>query len=410
MLGPDHVRVRRKGDELILPPFDKKRRARAVALAEELLLIAQELCGQRKSAFTEAFAAIEHKPSERRMLDGLGKLLLDACETQMPTGVDAVALRRALFERAARERRALDAGGELDRHRVLEAVGAEFGLIAEAVDEALYSDLASEERVVRVPSLRAEHLAEDYERSSRQAILLRAVRVTADVVCRSPSAYRTLFGKLKFRRLLHRIERTERGYRIVIDGPHSLFDSVTKYGLGLALVLPALEAVDELRLTAELRWGRRRERLTFRYETRSGGGADEAPALSSDVAALLEAFESLSTPWRAAPAERVFDVPGLGVCVPDLTFTHAETGEQVHLEALGYWSRDAAFRRAELCLGGLREPIVFALSSRLRVSEEILDERSASALYVYKGVMSARAVERRLDELRARLCAERRVV
>jgi len=406
MLGPDHVRVRRQGDQLTLPAFDKKRRARAEELAAELLALAESLAGERRAALEEAFAGVECRPSERRLVQGLGKLLLDACQIESPRGVDAVALRRDVFERAARARREERA---LDRRAVLEAAGQGVGLGPEQVEEALYSDLPSEERVVRVPALQPAALAEEYERAARQAILLKAVRVTADVVCRSPGAYRALFGKLKFRRLLHRIERTERGYRIVIDGPHSLFDSVTKYGLALALVLPALEAVDELRLTAELRWGRRRERLVFRHETKGGATGDEL-ALSEDAAALLQAFAGLETPWRVAPAERVFDVPGLGVCVPDLTFTHSVNGAVVHLEVLGYWSRDAAFRRAELVRGGLPEPILFALSSRLRVSEEILDESSASALYVFKGVMSARAVERRLDALGARLCAGPRVV
>ena len=38
------------------------------------------------------------------------------------------------------------------------------------------------------------------------------------------------------------------GYRIEIDGPYSLFESVTKYGLELALLLPALEACDSVQL------------------------------------------------------------------------------------------------------------------------------------------------------------------
>lgn len=404
MLGPDHVRVRRQGDELLLPAFDKKRRAAAVALATEVIAAAHECQGQRRRALEEAISAIECRPSERRMVDGLGKLLLDGCEIESPQTVDVGALRRAVFERAARERRALPEGVPLDKTAVLREAGASFGLEPEAVDEALYSDLASEARVTRVPAFTPEGLADAYERGARQAILLKAARVTADVVCRSPSAYRALFGKLKFRRLLHTIARTERGYRIVIDGPHSLFDSVTKYGLSLALVLPSLEAADELRLTADLRWGRRRERLTFRYEMRNPADAGD-PAMNDDVSGLLEAFAGLRTPWQATPAERILDVPGLGVCVPDLTFTHRESGRQVHLEVLGFWSRDAAFRRAELAAGGLPEPVLFAVSSRLRVSEEILDEKTASALYVYKGVMSPRAVARRLDDIHARLCA-----
>ena len=43
---------------------------------------------------------------------------------------------------------------------------------------------------------------------------------------------------------------------------------------------------------------------------------------------------------------------------------------------------------------GLAERILFAVSSRLRVSEELLEEGSLGALYVYKGAMRPRAVSR----------------
>ena len=48
---------------------------------------------------------------------------------------------------------------------------------------------------------------------------------------------------------------------------------------------------------------------------------------------------------------------------------------------------------------GLTHKMLFAVSTRLRVSEEVLDEHASSALYVYKGTMSARAVAGRLDRL-----------
>ncbi len=66
---------------------------------------------------------------------------------------------------------------------------------------------------------------------------------------------------------------------------------------------------------------------------------------------------------------------------------------------MGFWSRDAVFRRIELCEAGLGAAILFAVSSRLRVSEELLDDESSAGLYVYKKTMSARAIEKRLDTL-----------
>jgi predicted nuclease of restriction endonuclease-like RecB superfamily len=73
----------------------------------------------------------------------------------------------------------------------------------------------------------------------------------------------------------------------------------------------------------------------------------------------------------------------------------------VYLELMGYWSRDAVFRRVELVERGLEERIVFALSSKLRVSEQVLDSEHA-ALYVFRGKPSARAVEQKLNEVARR--------
>ncbi|MDB4988782.1 MAG: hypothetical protein JWN04_3960, partial [Myxococcaceae bacterium] len=82
----------------------------------------------------------------------------------------------------------------------------------------------------------------------------------------------------------------------------------------------------------------------------------------------------------------------------DLRFLHSETGEVAYLEVMGYWSRDAVWKRIELCDKGLTQRVIFAVSSRLRVSEEVLGDATSSELYVYKGALSAREVLRRLGE------------
>jgi len=285
---------------------------------------------------------------------------------------------------------------------VLGAAAEARSLTVPEVEQALYADLKGEQTLQSIGALGAEALVDRYDRGQVQAVLLRAVRVRCDVTCREPAAYRQLFRELKFRRLLYKIEeRPAGGYHLEIDGPFSLFESVTKYGLELALVLPALEACDTLSLVAEVRWGKDRKPLTFRYAhaTRKDDGDDapSAPRLRDDVATLLEAFAELDTPWEVKPSTDILDLPGIGVCVPDLVFSRGK--QRVHFEALGFWSRDAVWKRVEMAESGLRTKVLFAVSSRLRVSESVLDDSESASLYVYKGVMSARAVERKLDEL-----------
>lgn len=399
MLTADLVRARRRNGELQLVPLAGRARAGAVEIGAELLGVASAQVGRTRDELGEAFAAVEVAPRSRRLADGLKKLVEDAAEFESPSDFDPAELRAELFLEAARARRERAPDARFDRAELIRAHAAARGLEPAAFERALYADLRGAQRLIRLEPLDAEALVARYERGQVQAVLLRAVRVSADVQCASPGAYRALFRKLKFRRLLHEIHALDGGgYRIDIDGPFSLFESVTKYGLNLALVLPALEECDTLKLTADLRWGKTREPLRFHHEHRapSRGGEREAP-LPDEVRALLEAFRALDTPWRAEPSRDILELPGLGLCVPDLVFYHRETGEVVHLEVLGYWSRDAVWRRVELVEAGLPARILFAVSSRLRVSEEVLPPDAPGALYVYKGTMSARAVARKLD-------------
>src|SRR5207248_2812509 len=116
-----------------------------------------------------------------------------------------------------------------------------------------------------------------------------AVRIEAEVRAARADAYRELFRKLKFRQLLHRIQPLEHGgYRVEIDGPMSLFGPTTKYGLELALSLPALLSCGQLRLKAELRWGKRRERLSFEQTYAELPSADGHAGVRTEVLELLE--------------------------------------------------------------------------------------------------------------------------
>jgi predicted nuclease of restriction endonuclease-like RecB superfamily len=405
MLTADLVRVRRKGGELSVRPLNDEERSRAHTLAEALLDVARQHVGRSRDELEEAWSAVPVAPRDRKLADGLKKLIDDVSEFSAQAPVEPVELRSDVFLAASAARKALAADARFDREQILGDVAARHALELAALERALYADLKGEQLLLAVGLQQPGLLVERYDGGQVQAVLLRAVRVIADVECRTPGAYRTVFRELKFRRLMHRITpRDEGGYRIEIDGPYSLFESVTKYGLGLALVFPALEACDALALVAEVRWGKQREPLAFKYQKRRGArqASEETPRLRDDVEALLQAFSGLDTPWSAAPNDEVLEVPGFGVCVPDLVFQRKGSRKKIFFEALGYWSRDAVWKRVELVKEGLATPILFAASTRLRVSEAVLDDDETAALYVYKGVMSARSVERKLEILWAK--------
>lgn len=379
-------------------PLDARMQGTARELAASYLGIATSHVGRCRDDFEEACDGIEVQPHNRRLADGVRKLVEDRCEFDAELAIDPADLRRSVFLQAGAARRE----GAFDRSGIIDAGAAQHELSPEALERALYADLRGAHLLRKIAPIGVEQLVLEYDLAQHQAVLLRAVQITVDVSCETPGAYRALFRKLKFLRLLHRIEEIEAGgYRIEIDGPFSLFESVTKYGLQLALVLPALRECDAFKLKADVRWGKDRAPLTFRLEERLGGPTshDREVRLPDEVAALLKDVRALKSPWNAAPATAILNLPGVGLCVPDLVFEHAETGECIYLEIMGFWSRDAVWRRIELVEQGLAENIIFAVSKHLRVSEQALGDELPGALYVYKRVMIARTVVERVDRL-----------
>lgn len=394
MLTADLVRVRKRNGQLHVIGLNGKAKQRALELAAVLLSLAAEQEGKTYAHLREAWETVPTAPSERKLNLGLQKLIEDECEFEEHAALEPVALREQVFLAAAQARR----GGDFERESTLAKVGAALDVTPDAIDKALYSDLRSEHVLTRVCRLSPDAVVERYQSGMYQAVLLRAVNVRAVIHCREPSAYRDVFRTLKFRRLLFTMNAQEKGYELLIDGPFSMFESVTKYGLQLALAFPALRRCDSLQLTARLRWGKQREELAFEYEHK--GAIEDAckDTLPDEAQAFVDAFTRTKSAWSVAVNDTVLHLPGIGMCVPDLVFRSGK--ERIYLEIMGFWNRDAVWKRVELAEHGLPEKVVFAVSSRLRVSEEVLSDTDRASLYVYKGVMSPRAVIDKLESLR----------
>jgi uncharacterized protein len=399
LLTADLVRARRRKGELVLVSLEGEDRQEALYLAGAYADLARESVGRPRAVLDEAMGQVEAPPPLQRVADGLRKLIEDRCDFEPTLDLPPDALRREVFRRAAERRRELGPDEPFDRGAVLAEIASAHSLAPEALERGLYADLRGAHVLRSFEAPSPEALLADYEDAQAQAVLLRAVRVRAEVKCGAAWGYRQLFAKLKFLRLLHSIEPLAGGgYRVDVDGPFSLFESVTKYGLQLALALPAVQACASWSVEADVRWGKTREPLVFRL---AGRGPDsklegDAFALPPEVEAFRVGFEALKSAWRVSPSPTILNLPGAGLCVPDLVFERPK-GPKVYFEVLGYWSRDAVWRRVDLIRQGLGEPLLLAASERLRVSEDVLADDPSGALYVYKGALSPRVVLKRLE-------------
>jgi predicted nuclease of restriction endonuclease-like RecB superfamily len=406
VLTPDLVGARRRGEELRLGGTDDARRARIEALAGALAAVARAHVGRTRdelgAALDEA-AAAHAPPGDRRLGDAVAKLVTDGCRFEETAGDEVSARRRDLFRRAAAARRAATPTAPFDRAAVLAAAADAAGTTAAALEAGLFADRPGAQRLAAVELAGPAALARGFPLAEAQAVLLRASKVRAAVRARDAATLRHLFRTLKFLRLLPLISASPGGEIVLeLDGPLSLFQGGTRYGLQLGLALPAIAACDAWAIDADVRWGAERRPLRFRLAGPLGAPAPAdagAPELPEEIAKLVVAFDRLESGWRIDREPAVLDLPGAGLCVPDLAFTRARDRARVYFELLGFWSREAVWRRVELVRAGLPHRILFAASRALRVGEAVLEDSAHAALYVFARVLSAREILARLERL-----------
>ncbi|HVK70911.1 MAG TPA: DUF790 family protein [Polyangium sp.] len=391
--------MRRKGGR-ILPRYLRGDDAElAKTLAKDFVRILGSAVGQSRDEIEAALDAVPVPADARLVGDGLRKVLDGQCTWTVPPGVDPEEIRREVFLAAAKAHRALDVRSEFDRDLVLTELAPRLGKTPAEIDAALYADLRENERLESFRPIGSDALLERYDLGLAQAVLLKATHVTVRVADEGPDRYRRLFRAARFHGLIHVVEGSpQQGYTITLDGPWSLFDAVQKYGLRLAMFLPQVLAFRSFHVRAELAWGKAKTRAVLEITPEDGlvSHVAEAPSTGPDLDVFKQAFERLGSEWAVTDNDHVFALPGEIACVPDLVFRSETTGEEVFLEAFGFWSRQAVWQRVELVRKGFPARFLLAVGKQLRVSEEVLGEDEAGEIYVYRATMSPRAVLERL--------------
>ncbi len=391
MLTGDMVRVK-IAKERVIPLYIDRNAARWLEAAESLLLLFREGIGMTRGEIeSEIDALFGGGGKATQVYRGLAKVLEDRAEFEVVADVPPDVIREKVFTAAADYRRQMRAGPAVPGHReifrrdeILNTIAQELNIAPEALATALFADLRDENRLLSFDDMNAQWLIDRYNVGLAQAVLLRSVLVKIEVRNERPARYRQLFRKLKFHRLLYRVEGSMRdGYVLQIDGPLSLFSATTKYGLQVALFLPALLHCSDFRLEAELRWGPRREPRSFLLEPRDGlvsHQADTGTYTPAELKAFVERFRQVAQAWEISECTEVVELGREGVWVPDYRLVHTPTGNDVFLEVVGFWKRSSLERLTRLLPRFGPPRFVLAISDRLKVDEEALQELAVPVL------------------------------
>lgn len=372
MLTGKLVRVRHSKNKLLpvyLDVTDREWRETATHLLE----LFRTLPGRPRGEVEEEVRETIGDNPTQLVHQGLAKLIEDRCEFEVDAEHEPDELRDKVFLSAGRARSA----GAFDRAAVLAGVAAEIGTTPGVVDAGLFADLKSEQRMVKFEDLTVDQLLNRYNTALAQAILLRSTGVTVQIFGETVARYRQLFRAIKFHRLICDIQPSgPEAYTLRLDGPLSLFSSTQKYGMQLALFLPALLQCKRFDLTATVRWGAERKEKVFLLNDGDGlksHTVDYGDYTPKDLLLFADSFRKSVADWDISTEADVVALPS-GFWTPDYQLVHRATGLVVRLEVLGYWRKTDAEKLYRRLAADHHEPFILAVSEQFNIDEALAED------------------------------------
>jgi len=363
--------------------------------AEQVLNLIHEHQHRTRGELQAALRALEGDSPDYRIVRGFAHLALNAAEFSLATGeLEPETLRRDLFTLAAE----CGSYGETQAREVLETVAPRYQLEAETLREALYADLPENHLLIALPDFTPDRLVDRYNLAQAQGLLYSALYLRLIAHRNVPGEYRRLFQHLKFHGLMYAVEgNLDDGYQIYVDGPASLFKQTRKYGLQMAMFLPALLRVSRWEMEAVLQ--RDGQELSYRLDSQSPlKPLTTAPPVYDSL--LEESFarrwEKLETSWALEREVEIVDLKGT-VFVPDFALRHSD-GRIAHVEIMGFWHPDYLRRKLDKLRRAAMPNLIVAISERLNVGADDFQDVPGPVLF-FKGKLEPRAVLDALEHL-----------
>jgi predicted nuclease of restriction endonuclease-like RecB superfamily len=369
--------------------------------ADALIRIFAEHEGRPRKELSHALEEYVGTGTDYKILRGFIKLLTDRCEFETASPVDPVEIRRALFTRA-RASHPITADTESSRE-ILREVALELGAAPDVLLSGLYADLPENQKLSEFQPLTPEKLLDIYNLAQAQALLYHCVEMRLEV---EPGAaredYRELFSAIKAYRLIHTIKgNAEAGYQLRLDGPVSMFHRSQKYGVQMAVFLPALLLCRGWEMRAEIASGKPGKENAF-FELSSsqkrlqsdylGGLADENPVIEKFAAK----WGRQETKWTLEVSREVIPMAE-SAFIPDFVLKHT-AGHTFYLEVLGFWTPRYLEKRLKEFKHARYNNFILAAWDELRGSRDPVTKIPANTI-IFKRSLDPVAVELMLNEL-----------
>lgn len=355
--------------------------------AERLIALFAQHEGASRGELEVALKAETGAGRDFRTWRGLAKLLMDKTDVDVASVHEPRRVRELVFELAT----ARHPVSESARVEVLAQAAAQLECTPEAIESALYADLAANQRVVKAPSYTALELVNRYNLALAQAAVMRAKKLEITLKQPSTKRLRQLLRYLKFHRLMFTAQKDGADWRFQVDGPVSILKHSSRYGLQLANFLPALLLCEDWALSADYQAKKGSRRATFELTPDHGivtHYRDTGTWVAAEEQALMKRLAELAAPWHVSDEAELVDLDGRGVLVPDLSIRNPETGATAYIEVIWSWRKASLQSRVRLLAKHGPKNLILAICG----ASEAPPELKAANVHTFKGVPNARTL------------------
>ncbi|OYD87671.1 hypothetical protein CDG77_27990 [Nostoc sp. 'Peltigera membranacea cyanobiont' 213] len=375
MLPTDLLMHRQNGEEII--PKRLKIDRVTSELAIELINYFQSAVGKTQGVLERQLTDFEGDSTDYRVKRGLAYILKSSfCTFEVVSPLEPQMLRERVFSLAAKSVSSREST-QVTLSRIADELTQELEreVFLEQVRNGLYADLSENKILTVFDAPIAPDLLNRYNLSQVQGVFYKASKLVLNAHRNVPGEYKLLFRYLKLFQLMAYIEGdADHGFTITIDGPTSLFNSSTRYGLAIAKLIPALLHVTKWSLSSILQT---RDAYTntwktgrFTLNSECGLVSHYPPGKPYDSmleASFADKWDALKSGWALEREVDLIPIPG-SVMIPDFRLVHSD-GRTFLLEIVGYWRPEYLQKKFSQVRRAGRDDLILAISERLNLEK-----------------------------------------
>ncbi|MBQ7403123.1 MAG: DUF790 family protein [Lentisphaeria bacterium] len=320
------------------PAFLDETERKTLDLAAELLETWRAGTEGFRKETESAINALSARWTDLKLPKGLSKVIADSSVFSGDDSAAFPAEREKLFLASAE---LLSSDHSLSPETFRQTVFQRAGIMLR--DAPIYADLPDFEKIISVPDWTPQELVMRYNCVLAQSLLLysSSLEITAEEP--DPAKLRRFFKQLRFLRLLATVSMDQdrqgnaKRIRVYIDGPASILENGTKYGLQLASFFPVILPLNSWKMSSVIKPGT--HELKFILDSKSnlrGHFGNHSAYIPEEIKMFVAHFRQTSDVWKIVPdAPPFLDLGGQTFLFPDLTFSNGS--QTVHLELFHKW-------------------------------------------------------------------------